>query len=260
MDSVIRDIELWRLAAGYLFILLLIVFVKWRGLNREIRIVVSTARMTIQLVLVGYILTYIFKEPNPFLITFIVLFMLTFAIFNTYKQVGTPLSKKLKQIVALSMIAGSLVTLFYFNVVVIHFQPWYEPHYLIPIAGMIIGNSMTGITLGVKNLVDGMQKQKHLIEGALMLGATPEAATKSVVNSAFDSAILPTINNMVGMGIVFLPGMMTGQILAGIDPIIAIEYQIAILLGITGSVALTVMVFTTLGYKTFFNSKQQFKV
>lgn len=75
MDSVIRDIELWRLAAGYLFILLLIVFVKWRGLNREIRIVVSTARMTIQLVLVGYILTYIFKEPNPFLITFIVLFM-----------------------------------------------------------------------------------------------------------------------------------------------------------------------------------------
>jgi len=260
MDSVIRDIELWRLAAGYLFILLLIVFVKWRGLNREIRIVVSTARMTIQLVLVGYILTYIFKEPNPFLITFIVLFMLTFAIFNTYKQVGTKLSKKLKRIVALSMIVGSLVTLFYFNVVVIHFQPWYEPHYLIPIAGMIIGNSMTGITLGVKNLVDGMQKQKHLIEGALMLGATPEAATKSVVNSAFDSAILPTINNMVGMGIVFLPGMMTGQILAGIDPIIAIEYQIAILLGITGSVALTVMVFTTLGYKTFFNSKQQFKV
>lgn len=260
MDSVIRDIELWRLAAGYLFILLLIVFVKWRGLNREIRIVVSTARMTIQLVLVGYILTYIFKEPNPFLITFIVLFMLTFAIFNTYKQVGTKLSKRLKQIVALSMIAGSLVTLFYFNVVVIHFQPWYEPHYLIPIAGMIIGNSMTGITLGVKNLVDGMQKQKHLIEGALMLGATPEAATKSVVNSAFDSAILPTINNMVGMGIVFLPGMMTGQILAGIDPIIAIEYQIAILLGITGSVALTVMVFTTFGYKTFFNSKHQFKV
>lgn len=158
------------------------------------------------------------------------------------------------------MVAGSLVTLFYFNVVVIHFQPWYEPHYLIPIAGMIIGTSMTGITLGVKNLVDGMQKQKHLIEGALMLGATSEAATKSVVNAAFDSAILPTINNMVGKGIVFLPGMMTGQILAGIDPIIAIEYQIAILLGITGSVALTVMIFTTLGYKTFFNNKKQFKV
>lgn len=259
MDNIIRDIELWRLVAGYLFILLLIVFVRWRGLKREVRIVISTARMTIQLVLVGYILTYIFKEPNPFVILFIVLFMLIFSIFNTYKQVGLPLSKRLKQIIAISMTAGSLLTLFYFNVVVIHFKPWYEPHYLIPIAGMIIGNSMTALTLGVKNLAEGMQKQQHLIEGALMLGASPEAATKSVVNSAFDSAILPTINNMVGMGIVFLPGMMTGQILAGIDPIIAIEYQIAILLGISGSVALSVMIFTQFGYKTFFNSRQQFE-
>jgi putative ABC transport system permease protein len=123
---------------------------------------------------------------------------------------------------------------------------------------MIIGNSMTGITLGVKNLVEGIQREKQQIEGALMLGAKPEAATKAVVNSAFDSAILPTINNLVGMGIVFLPGMMTGQILAGISPLIAIEYQIAVLLGITGSVALTVMIFTHFGYRTFFNEKAQF--
>ncbi|MGM0877424.1 MAG: ABC transporter permease [Bacillota bacterium] len=260
MNNVIRDIEFWRLVAGYLFILLLIAFVKWRGLKREKRIIISTARMTIQLILVGYILTYIFEQPNPYLITLIVFLMLIFAVFNTYKQVAKPLSKKLKQIIAISMVAGSLVTLIYFNFVVIHFQPWYEPQYLIPIAGMIIGNSMTGIILGVKNLIEGIQRERHLIEGALMLGAKPEAATKSVVNSAFDSAILPTINNMVGMGIVFLPGMMTGQILAGISPLVAIEYQIAILLGITGSVALTVMIFTHFGYRTFFNERDQFEV
>lgn len=260
MTNIVRDIEFWRLCAGYLFILLLIGFVKWRGLKREKRIIVSTARMTIQLVLVGYILTYIFEEPNPYLISLIVLLMLTFAIFNTFKQVAKPLKKKLKQIIAISMVSGSLVTLVYFNFVVIHFQPWYEPQYLIPIAGMIIGNSMTGITLGVKNLLDGIHREKQLIEGALMLGASPEVATKSVVNSAFDSAILPTINNMVGMGIVFLPGMMTGQILAGISPLIAIEYQIAILLGITGSVALTIMIFTHYGYKTFFNERNQFEI
>ncbi|QGQ46210.1 ABC transporter permease [Metabacillus sediminilitoris] len=258
MDNVIRDIEFWRLAAAYIFILILIVFVKWRGIKREKRIIISTARMTIQLILVGYILTYIFEQPNPYLIILIVLFMLWFAINNTYKQVTGTLSKKLKQIIAISMAAGSLITLIYFNLVVIHFQPWYEPQYLIPIAGMIIGNSMTGITLGVKNLIEGMQREKHLIEGALMLGAKPEIATKSIVNSAFDSAILPTINNMVGMGIVFLPGMMTGQILAGISPLTAIEYQIAILLGIAGSVALTVMIFTYYGYRAFFNDKQQF--
>ncbi|MGM7723074.1 ABC transporter permease [Metabacillus sp. Hm71] len=258
MSNVIKDIEFWRLVAGYLFILLLIVFVKWRGLKREKQIIVSTARMTIQLILVGYILTYIIEQPNPFLITLIIFLMLWFAVYNTYKQVAIPISRNLKQIIAISMAAGSIVTLLYFNFVVIHFQPWYEPQYLIPIAGMIIGNSMTGITLGVKNLIEGIQREKHLIEGALMLGATPEAATKSVVNSAFDSAILPSINSLVGMGIVFLPGMMTGQILAGISPLIAIEYQIAVLLGITGSVALTVMIFTHFGYRTFFNERDQF--
>jgi putative ABC transport system permease protein len=259
MNSVIRDIEFWRLVAGYIFILLLIVFVKWRGLKREKRIIISTARMTIQLILVGYILTYIFEKPNPFLITLIVLFMLIFAISNTYKQVGKSINKKLKRIIAMSLATGSLITLIYFNFVVIHFQPWYEPQYLIPIAGMIIGNSMTGITLGVKNLLEGVQREKYLIEGALMLGASPEKATKSVVNSAFDSAILPSINSLVGMGIVFLPGMMTGQILAGISPLTAIQYQIAVLLGITGSVALTVMIFTYFGYKTFFNARDQFE-
>ncbi|KKI91875.1 membrane protein [Bacillus sp. SA1-12] len=260
MSNVIKDIEFWRLVAGYLFILLLIVFVKWRGLKREKQIIVSTARMTIQLILVGYILTYIIEQPNPFPILLIIILMLWFAVYNTYKQVAIPLSRKLKQIIAISMAAGSIVTLLYFNFVVIHFQPWYEPQYLIPIAGMIIGNSMTGITLGVKNLIEGIQREKQLIEGALMLGATPEAATKSVVNSAFDSAILPSINSLVGMGIVFLPGMMTGQILAGISPLIAIEYQIAVLLGITGSVALTVMIFTYFGYRTFFNERDQFDV
>jgi putative ABC transport system permease protein len=259
MDNVIRDIEFWRLVAGYIFILLLIAFVKWRGLKREKRIIISTTRMTIQLILVGYILTYIFEKPNPYLITLIVLFMLIFAIFNTYKQVAKPISKKLKRIIAMSMTAGSLITLLYFNFVVIHFQPWYEPQYLIPIAGMIIGNSMTGVTLGVKSLLEGIQREKHLIEGALMLGASPEKSTKSIVNSAFDSAILPSINSLVGMGIVFLPGMMTGQILAGISPLTAIEYQIAVLLGITGSVALTVMIFTYFGYKTFFNDRDQFE-
>lgn len=258
MNNVIRDIEFWRLVAGYLFIMLLLVFVKWRGLKREKRIIVSTARMTIQLMLVGYILTYLFEKPNPYLISLIVLLMLTFSIFNTYKQVAKPLSKQLKQLIAISMTAGSLVTLMYFNFVVIHFQPWYEPQYLIPIAGMIIGNSMTGITLGVKHLIEGIHRERQLIEGSLMLGATPQSATKSIVNTAFDSAILPTINNMVGMGIVFLPGMMTGQILAGISPLVAIEYQIAILLGIAGSVALTVMIFTHFGYRTFFNDRDQF--
>ncbi|MPN32488.1 putative iron export permease protein FetB [bioreactor metagenome] len=155
------------------------------------------------------------------------------------------------------MTFGTLTSLFYFLFVVVRVSPWYNPQYFIPIAGMLIGNSMTGITLGVNRLVDGMTTQKALVEAALMLGAHPKVAAKSIINAAFDAAILPTINSMVGMGIVFLPGMMTGQILSGTAPTTAIEYQIAIMLGILGSVALTVIIFVQLGYKTFFNKEAQ---
>ncbi|MFY4774028.1 ABC transporter permease [Metabacillus sp. RGM 3146] len=257
MKEKMVDPELWRLISAYLFILMLLFIVKWRGIKREKTILIATARMSIQLILVGYLLTLIFKHPIPFVTLLIVLLMETFAIFNIYKQAGGFLSKKLKISIAVSMLSGSLLSLFFFNMVVIHFQPWYEPRYFIPIAGMIIGNSMTGITLGVKNLLEGMKKQKQYVEGALMLGAKPEEASRSIVNSAFDSAILPTLNNMLGMGIVFLPGMMTGQILAGASPLVAIEYQLVVLLGITGSTALCVILFIQLGTKQFFNEKAQ---
>src|SRR5699024_11287750 len=78
----------------------------------------------------------------------------------------------------------------------------------LPICGMIIGKTMTGVSLGVNNLLTGMRDRQANIEGALMLGASPKTASKSIVNEAFDQAMLPTVNAMVGMGIVFLPGMM----------------------------------------------------
>ncbi len=140
---------------------------------------------------------------------------------------------------------------------VIHIEPWYEPRYFIPIAGMIIGNSMTGVSLGTERLIGEMKTKKELIEGALMLGATPKDAVLETIKDTFTSAIMPTINSMVGMGIIFLPGMMTGQILSGVSPMIAIEYQIAIMLGIVGSVSITVFILTRLGYLTFFNRFSQ---
>lgn len=257
MKQDVVDIQFWGLLAAYVFIIILIILVRLRGMNREKRIILSTFRMTIQLVIVGYILTYIFENPHPIWTLFIIGIMESFAIYNIYKQVQLSLHKKLKKIIAISMITGSLITLFYFNFIVIHFKPWYDPQYFIPIAGMIIGNSMTGITLGIKSFVESFLKQKQTIEAALMLGAKPETAVKPLINSSFDAAILPTINSMVGMGIVFLPGMMTGQILSGTSPLLAIEYQIVVLLGIAGSVGITVFFAFYFGYKTFFNDRSQ---
>ncbi|MDO0822503.1 ABC transporter permease [Desulfosporosinus nitroreducens] len=254
------DLSIWQLTAAYIFILILILIVRIKGIPREKEILISSLRMTIQLVLVGYILAYVFEHSHPFYALVIVAIMLIFAIHNIFNRTKSQLSPEIKKIVALSMTLGILASLIYFVLVVLQVSPWYEPRYVIPIAGMIIGNSMTGISLGVKTLVEGMTTNKQLVEAALILGATPKMASKQIVNNAFDAAMLPTINSMVGMGIVFLPGMMTGQILGGASPVVAIEYQIAVMLGIVGSVALTVLLFVQFGYKTFFNSRSQMKV
>jgi putative ABC transport system permease protein len=256
MNGVITP-QVWQIAVAYVFVVILLIIVRKRGISREKEILIGTVRMTLQLILAGYILMFLFDNLHPALTVGTVFLMETFAIYNTIKRIKTKLSASIKKIITVSMISGTLLSLVFFIVVVLGVAPWYNPRYFIPIAGMLIGNSMTGISLGVNRLVDGMHSQRHVIEAALMLGATPKTAAKKYVNAAFDAAILPTINSMIGMGIVFLPGMMTGQILSGTSPMTAIEYQIVIMLGILGSVTLTVIMFVQLASKSFFNAQQQ---
>ena len=253
----IIDLTVVQVALAYIFVLIVLIIVRARGIKREKEIIVSSVRMTLQLILVGYLLVYIFNNPNPFVTMGIIALMEVFAIYTVFKKFKNQLSKALKQVIAASMLMGTLSCLVYFLLVVVRISPWYDPQYFIPIAGMIVGNAMTGISLGVKSLVEGMTIQRAAVEEALILGATPRDASKDIINSSFDSAILPTINSMVGMGIVFLPGMMTGQILSGTVPTTAISYQIAIMLGILGAVSLTVFMMLQRGYKTFFNTESQ---
>jgi len=256
MNEVV-EIGPWRLVSAYVFLIILLVLVNRLGINKEKEIFISALRMTVQLIAVGYILLYIFEQQHAAVTLLILLVMQFFAVRNIYARVKVPIKKKLRQVIILSMVTGSGITIFYFLLLVINIEPWYEPRYFIPIGGMIIGNSMTGISLGAERLIGEMKSKKDQIEGALMLGATPRDATASIVKDTFTSAIMPAINTMVGMGIVFLPGMMTGQILAGLSPLIAIEYQIAIMLSIMGSVTITVFILTRLGYTVFFNQWSQ---
>lgn len=259
MEGVV-NLQLWQMVASYIFIVILLFIVRARGITREKEILISTIRMTLQLILTGYILVYVFSNASPLYTIIILAIMEIFAIYTIIKEMKIKISKPLKKAIAVSMLFGTSSTIVYFLFVVINISPWYDPRYFIPIAGMLIGNSMTGISLGLTTLVEEMYSQRNLVESALMLGATPKMASKQIVNNAFDSAILPTINSMLGVGIVFLPGMMTGQILSGISPLIAIQYQIAIMLGILGSVSLTIILFVNLGYKTFFNKNQQLNI
>jgi putative ABC transport system permease protein len=255
-----EDIGIWQLLAAYIFIIIVLLIVRLKKIPREKLIVIATMRMTLQLILAGYVLVYIFDHPQPLLTLGIILFMLGFAVFNVYQRTKQKIGISLKKMIALAMFVGLGLSIAFFMFIILQLDPWYEPRYFIPIGGMIIGKTMTGISLGVNNLLTGMKEQKEKVEGALMLGATPKEASKKVVNEAFDSAMLPTINAMVGMGIVFLPGMMVGQIVSGTSPLVALQYQIAVMLGVAGTVSLTVVIFLHLAYKTFFNERKQFVI
>jgi putative ABC transport system permease protein len=257
MNEQLIDLTLWQLLAAYLFIVMLLAIAKWKGIRREREIFLSTVRMTLQLILAGYVLVYIFANSHPMITVLWVGFMLGFAVHTVFNRAGKNLSSGLKRIIVFSMITGIAASLAYFIFAVLNLTPWYEPRYVIPIAGMVIGNSMTGISLGVTTLIDGMKANRAKIEAALMMGATPKAAAASIGRKAFDAAMLPTINSMLGMGIVFLPGMMAGQILSGTSPHLAVEYQIAIMLGIVGSTSLTVILFVQLACRSFFNRRAQ---
>lgn len=253
----VLDIGLVNLAAGYLLVLLVYAMLKRRRIKKETELVIAVFRMTVQLVLVGYVLDYILGSEKMWMTLVAVAAMETFAVFNVYQRVKEGMTRPFRTVVAYSMVFGTFLAMAFSFFVILSLDPWYSPRYVIPLAGMLIGNSMTGITLGAERLLRGVRDRRELIEAALMLGATPERAVREVINESFTAAILPTINSMVGMGIIFLPGMMSGQILSGVSPVTAIKYQIAIMLGILASVAFTVFIVVTRGSKTFFNASSQ---
>jgi len=259
MNNTVMNLSVLQLLIAYIFVLIMLIIFKSRGIKREKQILIATTRMTVQLTLMGYVLMFVFNNPSWWLTSFMILIMISFAIYNSIKRVKVNMSKELQGIIAFSMVLGALLTATFFIIIVLKVSPWFNPQYFIPISGMIIGNSMTGIALGANKLCSDMEDKHVEIENSLMLGASPVAAAKEIVNNAFDSAILPTMNNMLTMGIVSLPGMMTGQILSGTFPLTAIKYQIGIMLAILGSTAITTVLFVTLGYRTFFTKDNRLK-
>jgi putative ABC transport system permease protein len=134
----------------------------------------------------------------------------------------------------------------------------FNPQYTIPISGMIIGNAMTGVSLGLKTFNESIQANRARIDALMNLGVVPQKILTPFVNQSIETALLPTLNSMLGMGIISLPGMMTGQILSGTMPMIAILYQIAIIIAISAVTCLAVFSSLYYGSKTLYNKKNQF--
>lgn len=257
MNESVMNISNSQLMLTYLFALIAMLITSFNGINRNKDIVVGTIRMTVQLFIAGFILVYIFDSSSFVLSALMIAVMEFFAIFNIITNKKGKLNSGLKKTLILAQVIGTVFTLAFFLIIVVRPKPIYNPQYLIPLGGMIIGNSMTGINLALNQMLSSIANNRSTIEGSLMLGASPRMAMDKIIQNAFDTAITPTLNSIKNMGIISLPGMMTGQILGGVSPLIAIRYQIAIMTAIMSSVAICVFIFLQLGYKNFFNDQKQ---
>ena len=253
----IIDLGMIDLLAVYAFALLSIGLGRLKGMGQGRELVFASLRMVFQLLLVGYVLKALFAVQNPWLVLLILFGMGLFAV----QTIGARVRQRMPRfyrIVGFAVLVGCGGSTFFLCHLVIQVEPWYDPRYLIPLAGMIIGNSMTGASLAAERLSAEMKERGEEIEAALCLGATAVQAARPAVENAFRAALIPTVNAMVAMGLVFLPGMMTGQILSGTEPVIAVKYQIAIMCVITGSVVLTSLVILLQGFRSYFSDAQQF--
>ena len=210
------------------------------GMHRQL--LVAAVRMVVQLWLVGQVLTTVFALVSPFWTGMVALVMLLFAGY----EIGTRQHQRLAGIWAYGlgtgsmMLATTIVTLFALTTA-LRPEPWYDPRYLVPILGMLLGNCMTGISLGLDTLTTGLVNRRAAVEAQLMLGRMRRQAFQPVIRQALRSALMPITNAMAATGVVALPGMMTGQILGGVAPTDAVKYQLLIMFLIAGATGIGVV-------------------
>lgn len=210
------------------------------GLERTIAIAII--RAVIQLSLVGYLLKLVFAAASPMWTAVFALVMLAAAGHDIVSRQERRIT--LWQAYVLSagapFLAGLLAT-FFALVAVIGAEPWYGPRYLIPLLGMMLGNALSGVALVLDTITSSAVRERVAIEARLAMGATRYEALQDILRRGLKTGMMPILSLMATSGLVSLPGMMTGQILAGADPLDASRYQIMILFLIAGATGLAVL-------------------
>ena len=236
--------------------------ISWRmRLGVERRLLIAASRSVIQLTLLGLVLKTLFDQSNPLLIGALALFMLGMAGYEVMARQERKFSGFWGMgIGTLSMFISSFsITLLALNLVV-RVEPWYTPQYLIPMLGMLLGNTMSGMAIALDNLTQSAWQQRGAIEARLMLGHTWDQAIGDLRRRALRAGLIPIINAMAAAGVVSLPGMMTGQILAGSPPLEAAKYQIMILLLIAVGTGLGAIAAVSLGAFRLFDKRQRLRL
>ncbi len=256
MESQIVNIGPFQLAVGLIFIVVAGLTSVFYSLKLEKDLMIGTVRTFVQLFMLGYILKFVFSINNAALVLAVFGFMTFFAAWTIYSRV------KEKEIsffmpVFLSMAISFFTVSFVVTAVIVDVQPWWEPRYFIPMGGMVIGNSMNAIAIALERMLGEIRTKRNEIEMMLCMGADSTEASKGIVKNAMHAGMIPSINSMMAVGMVFIPGMMTGQILGGADPMTAIKYQIVVMVMITGATAIGTLMTVLLVRRRCFNKEVQ---
>ena len=229
----------WQLAAASVFVLIDAALSVFFGLRVHRSLLFAAIRMVVQLALVGLVLTTLFSIVSLLWTGLAALVMVLFAGHEAAQRQERRLSGWSSYGLGTScMMMSSVVVTVFALMTAVRPNPWYDPRYAIPLLGMILGNCMTGVGLGLNTLTTSLTGRRAGVEAQLMLGASKQVATAPAMREALRSALMPVINSMAATGVVSLPGMMTGQILGGVPPAEAVKYQILVMFLIAGGTGL----------------------
>lgn len=229
------------------------------GLTRSL--LINATRMAVQLTLIGLVLKAIFAATSPLITAIAMAVMIGFGAY----EISARQARRFKGFWTYGLGAG---TLLFSGLLVtglalgtqIRPDPWYDARYALPILGMVLGNTMTGVALSLDRLINEAERERLSIEARLALGETIQSALNEPVRSAMRAGLMPMINSMASAGLVFLPGMMTGQILAGVEPVDAVKYQILIFLLLAGATSFGVIAAVQVARRLLSDDRQRLRL
>jgi len=221
-------------------------------------LLLAAVRTVVQLTLIGFVLQWVFAIDRWYVVLALLAVMTVIAgvsaVRRTEHRYAGIYANSLVMVWASSWAMAAVAV----SLILTDAGRWYEPQYSIPLLGMILGNSLNGVSLGLNSFTQQLVDRRDQVELRLALGATRWEAAHGVVRQAVRTGMIPTINSMMVVGIVSLPGMMTGQLLAGVAPIDAVKYQIVIMFLIASATAAGTAGVVMLGYRRLFNRRHQF--
>ena len=218
----------------------------------------AAVRTVLQLFLIGLVLEKVFQVDRWYVVVALLALMTLVAGLTAGKRNKRRFPGIWFNTVVSLWAATWLVTAYALFVVIQDTATWYQPQYAIPLMGMVLGNSLNGTSIGLNSFTDTLVSHREQVEMALTLGATRWEAARMPVQHAVRTGMIPIINSMMIVGIVSLPGMMTGQLLSGTSPMAAVKYQIVIMFLIASATALCTVGVVLLSFYRLFSAEHQF--